>query len=133
MSYDFAVHNFAEGSAQYRALGRQVATSAHNCPILEDLGLMEANAGNFASAINYFGQTRLSYAAVRDDILRVILEEADAWNKQKKAKRGLDLIRSALRIAADAPAASLHRNAEQELRSALATLSSSPKQAPRSC
>lgn len=78
MSYDFAVHNFAKGSAQYRALGRQVATSAHNCPMLEDLGLMEANAGNFASAINYFGQTRLSYAAVRDDILRVILEEADA-------------------------------------------------------
>lgn len=131
MYHDFAVHNFAKESAQYRALGRRVATSAHNCPMLEDLGLMEANAGNFAGAINYFGQTRLCYAA-RDDILRVILEEADAWNKQKQPKRGLDLIRSALRIAADAPAAPLLRNAEQELRSAVAALASSPKQAPRS-
>jgi len=42
-----------------------------------------------------------------------VIEEADAWSKLKKPKRGIDLLRSTLRVASDAPAAPLLRNLEQ--------------------
>jgi len=45
----------------------------------------------------------------------VVLEEADAWVKQKKPKRAVDLIREALRTASDAPAAPLLKKMEQDL------------------
>ena len=113
--HDFAVRNFANGSAQYRLLARQAASRTRNCPMIEDLGLMEAGDGNLAGATSYFGQARTCYST-REDILRVVLEEADAWKKLKKPKRGVDLIRSTLRIAGDAPAAPLLRSVEQDLR-----------------
>ena len=94
--------------------------------MIEDLGLMEAADGNLAAATNYFGQARTCYSS-RDDILRVVLEEGDAWNKLKKPKRGIDLLRSALRVAGDAPAAPLLRNMEQELRGVGATPSPGAK------
>ena len=115
--HDFAARNFSSNTAQYRALARQAATRARNCPMIEDLGMMASGDGNFAEATNYFGQARTCYST-RDDILRVIMEEADAWNKLRKPKRGLDLIRMALRIAPDAPAASVMRQMEQQLRGA---------------
>jgi hypothetical protein len=43
----------------------------------------------------------------RDDILRVVLEKADALIEQNNSKRAMELIRSVLRISADAPAAPL--------------------------
>jgi uncharacterized protein (TIGR03790 family) len=128
MYHDFAVHNF--DNAQYRALARQAAARANNCPMLEDVGLMEATDTNFAGAANDFGQARLCYAN-RDDILRVVMEEADVWNKLQKPKRGIDLLRSALRIAGDAPAAPLLRSMEQQLRGSLATPTPGPKRTPR--
>ena len=78
MYHDFAVQNFSSASAQYRSLARQAASRARNCPMIEDLGLMEAADGNLLSATNYFGQARTCYSN-RDDILRVVIEEADAW------------------------------------------------------
>jgi hypothetical protein len=120
MYHDFAVQNFSSSSAQYRSLARQAASRARNCPMIEDLGLMEAADGNLPSATSYFGQARTCYSN-RDDILRVVLEEADTWNKLKKPKRGIDMLRSALRVAGDAPAAPLLRNMEQELRGVAAT------------
>jgi hypothetical protein len=47
--------------------------------------------------------------------LRVVLEEADAWTKQNKPKRALDLVRSVLRIVSDAPATPLLRKIEHDL------------------
>ena len=82
--------------------------------MIEDLGLMEAGDGNFAAATSYFQQARTGYTA-RDDILRVVLEEADAWTKQNKPKRAVDLIRSVLRIVSDAPATPLLRKIEHDL------------------
>ena len=114
--HDFATRNFKD-TAQYRAAARQAASRARNCPMLEDLGLMEAGENNLALATSYFSQARTCYSS-RDDLLRVIMEEADAWNKLKKPSRGLDLLRSALRIAGDAPAAPLLKQLEQELRGA---------------
>jgi uncharacterized protein (TIGR03790 family) len=126
--HDFAVRNFANASGQYRSLLRQAALRARNCPMIEDLGLMEVGGGNFAAATNYFGQARTCYSS-RDDILRVVMEEVDVWKKLNKPKRGLDLIRSTLRIAGDAPAAPLLRNIEQQLRGVSAT--PTPKPPPR--
>jgi len=130
MYHDFAVQNFSSASAQYRSLARQAASRGRNCPMIEDLGLMEAADGNLATATTYFGQARTCYSS-RDDILRVVIEEADAWSKLKKPKRGLDVLRSALRIAGDAPAAPLLRRIEQDLRGVAATPSPSAKPTPR--
>jgi hypothetical protein len=130
MYHDFAVQNFSSASAQYRSLARQAASRARNCPMIEDLGLMEAADGNLAAATNYFGQARTCYST-RDDILRVIMEEADTWNKLKKPKRGIDLLRTALRVSGNAPAAPLLRNMERELRGASATPTPGPSATPR--
>lgn len=118
--HDFAARNFNNNAAEYRAAARQAASRAHNCPMIEDLGLMEAGDGNLTSATSFYGQARTCYSS-RDDLLRVIIEEADAWNHLKKAKRGLDLLRTALRIAGDAPAGSVLRQVEQQLRGVPAT------------
>ena len=126
MYHDFAVQNFSNSSAQYRSLARQVASRARNCTMMEDLGLMEATDGNFAGAISYLAQAHSCYST-RDDILRVILEEADVWNKLKKPKRGIELLRTALRVSGNAPAAPLLRNLEQELRGVGATPSPGAK------
>lgn len=113
--HDFAARNFSSNASRYRSAARQAASRAHNCSMIEDLGMMELGDGNFAAATSLFGQARTCYST-REDILRVIIEEADAWNKLKKPKRGLDLVRTALRIAGDAPAAPVLRQIEQELR-----------------
>jgi hypothetical protein len=81
--------------------------------MIEDIGLMEARDRNFSAATDCFRQARAFYSN-RDDILRVVLEEADAWIKQDKPKRAVDLIRSGLRTAPDAPAARLLRKFEED-------------------
>ena len=92
--------------------------------------LMEATDGNFAGATNYLAQAHSCYST-RDDILRVILEEADAWNKLKKPKRGIELLRTALRVSGNAAAAPLLRSKEQELRGGLTTPTPGPSATPR--
>jgi len=114
MYHEFAAKYFPNSSSQYRSLARQAASRARNCPMLEDLGLMEAADGNFSSATGYFQQARACYSA-RDDILRVVLEEGEAWARQNKPKRALELLRSVLKIASDAPSAPLLRKLEQEV------------------
>ena len=114
MYHDFAVKNGSLPAPQYRVLARQVASRARNGPMLEDLGSMEAREGDFATATSYFQQARASYGK-RDDILRVVLEEADSWIKQDKPKRALDLVHSVLRIVSEAPAAPLLRKIEQDI------------------
>jgi uncharacterized protein (TIGR03790 family) len=112
--HDFAVKNISRPDSEYLKLARFAASRACNGPMLEDLGGMEEAKGNFASATSYFLQARACYSK-RDDILRVVLEEANGWIKQGKPKRALDLVRSTLRIVPDAPAAPLLRKIEQEL------------------
>jgi hypothetical protein len=83
--------------------------------MLEDIGLLEIAAENYSGAAGCFDLARAIYTQ-RDDILRTVLHEADALAKDKKAKRALDLIRTVLRIAPDAPASSLLRKKEGELK-----------------
>ena len=114
MYHDFAVKNGSRPASEYRTLARQVASRSRNGPMIEDLGLMEAREGNFASATSYFQQARSCYTK-RDDILRVVLEQADTLVKDDKPRRALELIRSVLRIVSEAPAASLLKKIEQDL------------------
>jgi uncharacterized protein (TIGR03790 family) len=114
MYHDFAMKNRSLPSPQYRLLARQAASRARNGPMLEDLGSMEASEGNFALATSYYQQARACYSK-RDDILRVVLEEAGCLVKQDKRNRALDLVRSVLRIVSDAPAAPLLRKMEQDI------------------
>jgi len=81
--------------------------------MLEDLGSIEALNGNLSTATNYFQQVRTCYTKP-DDIIRVVLEESDAWLKLNKPKRALDLVRATLKSSPDIPAASLLRNIEHE-------------------
>ena len=130
MYHNFAVQSFSSDAAEYRSAAGKAAARNRNCPMLEDIGLMEATDGNFASATNYFAQARDCYSN-RDDLLRVTMEEADAWNKLKKPKRGIDLLRTALRVAGDAPAAPLLKKMEQELRAGSASPTPTPRGTPR--
>jgi uncharacterized protein (TIGR03790 family) len=114
MYHDFAVANSAKPAAEFRPLARQAASRAKNGVMIEDLGLMEARDGNFASACTHFQQARTLYTK-RDDILRVVLEEADAWKNQNQPKRALDLVRSVLKIVSDTPTVALLKKIEQDL------------------
>jgi uncharacterized protein (TIGR03790 family) len=115
--HEFATKNGSRPEAEFRAQARQFAARTRNAPMLEDLGLIEAAAGNFAAASACFDQARTIYTK-RDDILRAVLHEANALAKDNKPKRGLDLIRSVLRIVSDAPASALLKKLEMELRAA---------------
>jgi uncharacterized protein (TIGR03790 family) len=112
--HDFAVKNASLGGTEFRAAAKQFAARTHNAVVLEDVGLLEAGAENYIGASGCFDLARTTYTK-RDDILRTVLHEADALAKQNKAKRALDLIRTVLRIAPDAPASSLLRKKEGEL------------------
>jgi hypothetical protein len=126
MYHDFAVKYFANSSTQYRTLARAAAARAQNCPMIEDLGAMEDSDGNFNAAASYFQQARTCYRN-RDDLLRVVLEESAAWINQKKPKRALDLVRSVLRVASDAPAAPLLRRIEHDLTAPPAVANPTPR------
>ncbi len=112
--HEFAIKNATRPASEFRTLARQMASRTRNGPMIEDIGLIEARDRNFSAATDCFRQARTFYSN-RDDILRVVLDEADAWVKQNKPKRAVDLIRTALRTAPDAPAAPLLRKMEQDL------------------
>jgi hypothetical protein len=96
MYHDFAVRNASAEPADFRKLARQAASRARNGPMIEDLGQIDAEEGNWASAAAQLQQARSIYTK-RDDILRTSLLEANAWAKQGKPKRGLEVVRSVLR------------------------------------
>ena len=125
MYHDFAVKNFEKPEEEYRTLARQVASRSANCPMLEDFGLMAAHDANWSEATGYFQQVRACYTK-RDDILRGVLEEANAWIKQENPNHALALIRDALRIVPDGSTANLLRQKEHELSPPTSTASPSP-------
>jgi uncharacterized protein (TIGR03790 family) len=114
--HDFAVKNSSRPAPEYRGLARQLAIRTRNGPMLEDLALMEMASNNFGSASGYLQQARACYTK-RDDILRAVIEQSNAFIKDNKPRRALDLIRSVLRVVPDAPAAALLKNLEQQANS----------------
>jgi hypothetical protein len=55
------------------------------------------------------------------------MEEAEVLGKQNKTKRALDLLRDTLRIISNAPASSLLKKLEAELRSAKPPAPANPR------
>jgi hypothetical protein len=111
--HEFATKNAARPANEYRAAMRETAMRTHNAAVLEDLGLIQAQDEHFTAATNNFQLARL-YLKKRDDIVRVVLEEAATWLKLKKNKRALELIRTTLRTVPDAAAAPLLVNLERQ-------------------
>ncbi len=106
MAHDFAIKNADLPAAEYRKRARQVASRSNNGPMIEDLGLMEAKDGKDSVAVTYFQQARTIYTQ-RDDILRVVLEEADLWVKMEKPKKAVTLLRGVLKIVSGGPTTEL--------------------------
>jgi tetratricopeptide (TPR) repeat protein len=67
---------------------------------------MEMRDGKFSTAIAALEQARGAYSK-RDDIIRCVLEECDAFIKSGKPNRALDLARRVLRIVPESPALKL--------------------------
>jgi hypothetical protein len=91
-----------------------VAARTRNAAILEDVGLMEMRDGKFSTAIAALEQSRGAYSK-RDDIIRCVLEECDAFIKSGKPNRALDLARRVLRIVPESPALKLLHKVESDL------------------
>ena len=113
--HDFATKNSSKPPAEFLISAKQFAARTRNAPMLEDLGLLEAAAGNYPAATGCFDLARATYTK-RDDILRSVLHQASVMGKDNKAKRGIDLIRNVIRIVPDAPASALLKKLEGELR-----------------
>ena len=112
--HEFAIKNASRPPAEFRSLARQTAARARSGVMLEDLGLMEAREAKFGAATSYFQQARTCYTK-RDDILRVVIEQADSLIKDNKPRRALELVRSVMRIVSDAPAAALLKKIEESV------------------
>jgi uncharacterized protein (TIGR03790 family) len=112
--HDFAIKNSKLDSSEYRTQARVVGVRTRNPIMLEDVGLMELNDGKFPTAIAALEQARGAYTK-RDDIIRCVLEECDAFIKTGKPNRALDLTRRVLRIIPESPAVQLLHKMESDL------------------
>ena len=112
--HDFAIKNSKLESSDYRTQARVVAARTRNAAMLEDVGLMEMRDGKFSTAIAALEQARGAYSK-RDDIIRCVLEECDAFIKSGKPNRAVDLARRVLRIVPESSALKLLRNVESDL------------------
>jgi uncharacterized protein (TIGR03790 family) len=114
MYHDFATKNATTEPAEYLKLARQAASRSDNGPMIEDLGLMQKEGGNFAGAIGYLQQARTIYTQ-RGDLLRVVLEQADALIAADRKKEALALVRSTREMVPDTPSSALLKKIEDEL------------------
>jgi len=95
-------------------LARMAASRADNGPMIEDLGMIEKEKGNYASAVGYFRQARSIYKQ-SDDSLRALLEQADASMRSGDKPSALALINGAAKLLPEGPAAGLLRRIEQQI------------------
>jgi len=112
--HDFAIKNSDLEPSDYRTQARITAGRTRNAAMLEDVGLMEMRDGKFSTAIAALEQARGAYSK-RDDIIRCVLEECDAFIKSGKPNRALDLARRVLRIVPESPASNLLHKIESDL------------------
>ena len=116
--HEFAIKNINRPAPEFRKAALESADSSHNCPMLEDIALMQQHDGDLAAASDHLEQARRCYGN-RDDVLRVTIEEADALAKQKNPERALELLRTARTSAPDAPAAPLLKKMEEDYRASI--------------
>ncbi len=111
---EFALRNGSRPATEFRTLARETASRAKNGAMIEDLGLMEAREENFVLATGYFKQARSIYTK-REDILRVVLEEANSLNKQGDASGALELVRNTIKAVSEGSTLTLLKTLEQDL------------------
>lgn len=114
MYHDFAVKNSRRTPTDYLAQARTAASRADNGPMIEDLGMIEKENGNYASAVGYFRQARSLYTK-SDDNLRALLEQADALLLSGDKDGALALVRGTMKLLPEGPAAALLRKIEQQI------------------
>ena len=114
MYHEFAVKNSSRTAADYLTLARTAASRADNGPMIEDLGMIEKEKGNYASAVGYFRQVRSLYTKP-DDNLRALLQQSDALLRSGDKEGSLALIRGAARLLPDGPAAALLRRIDEQI------------------
>jgi uncharacterized protein (TIGR03790 family) len=112
--HDFAIKNNKLDPSDYRTQARVVGTRTRNAVMLEDVALMDLRDGKFRTAIAALEQARGAYTK-RDDIIRCVLEECDAFIKFGKPNRALDLTRRVLRIIPESPALQVLHKMESDL------------------
>ena len=115
MYHEFATKNAAKDPAEYLKLARQAASKANNGAMIEDLGLIQKEAGDFAGAISYLQQARTIYTQ-RGDLLRVTLEQADTLIAADRKKEALTLVRGVLQMVPDTPSSALFKKIQDELK-----------------
>lgn len=93
IAHAFALKNAGMEPVGYFKLARQTASRAANAPMLEDLGLVEKEAGDYDGAVSCLRQARTIYKG-RGDLLRVALEQADTLLQAGKKDEALKLVRS---------------------------------------
>jgi len=114
MYHEFAVKNSSLKPNDYLTRARAAASRAGNGPMIEDLGLMQKESGDFAGAVSYFQQARSMYSTA-EDILRTILEQVDGLTKSGNKKAALTLIQATTRLVPDSPTTVLLRKLEARL------------------
>lgn len=114
MYHDFALKNSGEDAEKYFTDARRAASRADNGPMIEDLGLMQKEAGNFSAAMSCLRQARTIYKQ-RGDLLRVLFEEVDTLIDSGQKEAALTLVRNARRMVSDTPSATLLKKIEDEL------------------
>ncbi|MGH8094274.1 MAG: TIGR03790 family protein [Chthoniobacterales bacterium] len=114
MYHDFAVTNAESKPADYLTKARAAASRAKNGPMMEDLGLIDMESGRFTSAVALLRQAR-SFYSQPEDILRSVLEQANALIKSGDRKGALSLVREVAQLVPDAPATVLLKKIEQQL------------------
>jgi tetratricopeptide (TPR) repeat protein len=114
MYHDFALANSSDDPDKYFTAARLAASHADNGPMIEDLGLMQKEAKDFAKAMSCFRQARTIYTQ-RGDLFRVVLEEIDTLIESDQKEKALALERSAARMTSDPTAAALLKKIEDEL------------------
>src|SRR5438477_10137249 len=112
--HDFAIKNNKLEPSDYRTQARIAAARTRNAAMLEDVGLMEMRDGKFSTAIAALEQARGAYSK-RDDMVRCVREECDAFINSGKPNRALDLARRVLRIVPESPALKLLHKIESDL------------------
>ena len=112
--HEFAIKNNKLDSSDYRTQARVVGARTRNAVMLEDVALMELRDAKFPTAIATLEQARGAYTK-RDDIIRCVLEQCDAFIKFGKPNRALDLTRRVLGMIPESPATQLLHKMESDL------------------
>lgn len=106
MYHAFATKNAGLEAADYFIRARETASQASNGAMIEDLGLMQKEAGDYDSAVSCLRQAAKFYKG-RGDQLRAGLEQADTLIEAGKKDEALVAIKGLLRETPEGPAAVL--------------------------